>query len=61
MFSLLKSRKTLLMATILLLSSATQPAFAFVCTSEPDNTPAECARLCAWTAAGGPLAYALCY
>lgn len=61
MFSLLKSRKTLLTATILLLSSVTQPAFAFACMSKPGNTPAECAKLCAWTAVGGPLAYALCY
>lgn len=61
MFSLLKSRKALLMATILLLSSVTQPAFAFACTSNPNNTPKECAQTCAWAAVGGPLAYALCY
>lgn len=58
MFSTQKSRKILLITTILLLSSAGQPAFAFACTANPDNTSQECAETCAWAAAGGPLAYA---
>lgn len=60
MFSLLKSRRALYIATILLLSSAAQPAFASICLARPGSTAKECAQTCAWAAVGGPLAFALC-
>lgn len=59
MFSPFKSRNALLLATILLLSSA-QPAFTSVCHLKPGNTATECNQTCAWAAVGGLLGFVLC-
>jgi len=60
MYYVLKSRRALYMATILLLSSAAQPAFASICLARPGSTSKECAKTCAWAAVSGPLGFALC-
>lgn len=59
MFSPFKSRNALLMATILLLSSA-QPAFTSVCQYKPGSTATQCSQACAWAAVGGLLGFLLC-
>lgn len=60
MFSLLKSPKSLVIAAVLLMSSTAQPAFAFLCTTNPDYTPEQCAVQCAVDAMF-TLAYLMCY
>lgn len=62
MFSLIKSRKTLFITALLLLSSAAQPAFALGCLSETGDTGAqECAEACSPSLIFGPLAYLFCF
>ncbi len=61
MFSLLKFRKTLLTATFLLLTCATQPALAFLCLENPNFTPDECRQQCKMFILAGTFVYAMCY
>lgn len=60
MFSLIKSRKVLFITTLLLLSSAAQPAFALGCLGDGGSTK-ECAEVCSLAAGLGPLGFLICF
>lgn len=60
MFSLIKSRKVLFITTLLLLSSAAQPAFALGCIGDGGST-ADCAKVCSLAAGLGPLGFLICF
>ncbi|AHF73514.1 phage encoded protein PagM [Candidatus Sodalis pierantonius str. SOPE] len=56
MYSIMRSRKALLIATTLVfISLATSPAFALACLAKPGNTAKECSELCVWTGPGFPI------
>ncbi|EAC1034515.1 hypothetical protein CD995_13510 [Salmonella enterica] len=60
MFSLIKSRKVLFITTLLLLSSAAQPAFALGGIGDGGST-ADCAKVCSLAAGLGPLGFLICF